>query len=73
VSLPSGQWELSRSLQQAPPVVDRSIGRSCASVSRGRHVSNIPVRVMEELQVLCDTYPLCVPPGDVKPNQLHDA
>jgi hypothetical protein len=26
-------------LRHAPPVVDRSVGRSCASVSRGKRVS----------------------------------
>jgi hypothetical protein len=33
---PLGRWELSRSLQYAPPIIDRSVGRSCSSESRGK-------------------------------------
>ena len=46
VSLPLGRWELSRSLQYAPPVVDRSVGRSCASENQSKRVSNFPMGAM---------------------------
>ena len=36
VKIPSGRWELSRSLQHAPPVVYRSVIRSCASENQVR-------------------------------------
>jgi hypothetical protein len=39
----SGQWENSKSLRHVPTVVDQSVGRSCASVSRGKLVSNFPI------------------------------
>ena len=40
---PSGHGNFSRSLQHAPPVVDRSVVRSFASVSRGKRVSSFPI------------------------------
>ena len=41
-----GDGKISRSLWHVPPVVDRS----CASVSRGKHVSNFPIGAMGDLQ-----------------------
>jgi len=35
-----------RSLWHEPTVVDQSMGRSCASVSRGKHVSKFPIGAM---------------------------
>jgi hypothetical protein len=40
-----------RSLRHEPTVVDQSVGRSCASVSRGKHVSNVPIGAMGNSQV----------------------
>ena len=42
---PIGRWENVRSLH-VPTVVDQSMGRSCASVSRGKHISNFPIGAM---------------------------
>ena len=45
-----GHGNFSRSLQHAHPVVDQSVGCSCASESRGKHVSHFPIGAMGSLQ-----------------------
>ena len=55
---PSGQWELSRSLRHAHPTVDRSVGSSCASESRGKHVSHFPIGRWELLKSLRHAQPV---------------
>ncbi len=59
-----GDGELVRSLLHAPTVVDQSV-RSCASVSRGKHVSNFPIGAMGTFEVsgADDTYPILVDRG----------
>jgi hypothetical protein len=49
-----GTFESLRHVQK--PVVDRSVGRSCVSESRGKHVSNLPIGAMGSFQGLCGTY-----------------
>ena len=57
-----GDGNFARSLQHVHPVVDRSV-RSCASVSRGKRVSNVPIGArhfpigaMGTFEGLCGTY-----------------
>jgi hypothetical protein len=58
MSLPSGRWELFKvSVACTPCIVDRSV-RSCASESRGKRVSNLPMGVMGTFQGLCGMHPL---------------
>ncbi len=51
-----GDGNFRRSLRHAPPVVDRSVVCSCASVIQGKHVSNFPIGVMEVCRRGWDTY-----------------
>jgi hypothetical protein len=41
-----GGGNFSRSLRPAPPVVDQSIGRSCASENQSKCVSHFPIGAM---------------------------
>jgi hypothetical protein len=50
------------SLRHAHSVVDRSVC-SCASVSRGKHVSNFPIGAMGKFEVLRGTYLLYLTKG----------
>ena len=43
-------------LRHVHSVVDRSVGRSCAIVSRGKLVSNLPIGAMGTFEGLCGTY-----------------
>ena len=57
-SFPIGAMGNFRSLWHVHSVVDQSMGRSCASVSRGKHVSKFPIGAMGSLQAwLARTYP----------------
>ncbi len=48
------------------PVVDRSIGRSCVSESRGKHVSNLPIGAMGNSQISA-THTCTYPPVMLSP------
>ena len=51
VKIPSGPWELSRSLRHVLAVVHRSVSHSCASETRGKRVSSFPSGRWELLKV----------------------
>ena len=57
---PISDGNFSRSLRHSPTVVDRSVG-SCASVSRGKHVSKLPIGAMGKVQVSAARTSCCGP------------
>ncbi len=55
----------------AHPVIERSVVRSCASESRGKHISNLPIRAKMVSANMSAHHDAAS--RDAEPDQLHDA